>query len=149
MMMDHWTVKKLGVFFPLLEPLHSGFLSQEHFFLCISLPNYFFRVVSSSSSCLVLPWIMICHSIFCIHCSRDRFSWNMSPKTVLFQIFSFCLKFFNFCWNLYMRVPWDTSTFFHQVGVFYWKYGWVSQNISNMKGLFSGKPTISNQRWIG
>jgi len=102
--------------------------------------------------CLFFMWQDIIDScwISSSGCSIDFFSWKMLRNKFLLQFRTFSLKYFKACWNLYIFVMscmifslahhvWDSSR----------NYGWVSQKVSNWKGLSLRVAIVFIESWTG
>jgi hypothetical protein len=73
----------------------------------------------------------------------------MSPKACLFHSLRHSFKFLSFCWKRYILEPYGMVTSLHHMGAIVWKSGWLSQNISNQKRLWTKEARMSNQSWMG
>ena len=102
--------------------------------------------------CLFFMWQDIINSCWISSscCSIDFFSWKMLRNKFLLQFRTFSLKYFKACWNLYIFVMscmifslahhvWDSSR----------NYGWVSQKVSNWKGLSLRVAIVFIESWTG
>lgn len=148
--LDHGYVKKLCFFFSaFLRHCTQDFwchrISSWHCLSSISLAIS----TSSSSSLYVMPSFMIKDYICYIWSSRSFSAWKMFPKYVLILSFSFNLRFFGLCWNLYIHIPWVVFTSSHHCWMFHWRFGCLSQKKKKWKGFLWGEPVMSSHSWMG